>query len=259
MKLTKIITSTALLASLMVTTMGTSVVSAVSPVGDKKAIEKAMKSDKRSEKFIMFDANRRPDQVLGFAGVKPGMTVLDINSGGGYYSEILAGVVGNKGMVYAHNGPVYWSFMKSKDPVAYTNFPNITAIHTGKEAVDLKENSVDAAISILAYHDYYFKHAAHSGEDIVAVNKSVYKALKPGGVYVIVDHIGFEGMDEEMMNKIHRIDPKRVIKEMEAAGFKLDAEHDALKNANDFPDRSWFGNKVRYSTSRFIYRFKKVN
>lgn len=226
----------------------------------KEAIEAAVMSTERTEEEKARDPNRKPAEVLAFAGLEPGMTVLDINSGGGYYTEILARAVGDDGMVYAHNGPVYWAFVKDSIGKRYEGrLDNVELIHSDSEAVDLDEGSVDLAIMVLAYHDYYFQHEARSTPqaDVPAALASIHKALKPGGKILIIDHVGPAGADAEAMNKLHRIDPALVKKQMMEAGFTLASESDLLANPDDDMSTGPFAPEIRGKTDRFIHLYTK--
>ncbi|MEX0299354.1 MAG: methyltransferase, partial [Kordiimonas sp.] len=131
------------------------------------------------------DAARKPGEVLAFAGVKPGMTVVDINSGGGYYTEILSYAVGAEGKVYAHNGPLYWNFVKTRVGERFEDrLPNVEQIHKETENVTIGSESADLAITVLAYHDYYFlPEGREDPADVSAVLASIYSSLKPGGAF----------------------------------------------------------------------------
>ncbi|WP_229819526.1 class I SAM-dependent methyltransferase [Kordiimonas sediminis] len=251
MKFAKILKTGLLATALMVPTASLLADNAM------QSIEEAVKSSHRTAEHMQHDPQRKPAMILEFAGVKPGMTVLDINSGRGYYSEILSSAVGAEGHVIAHNGPVYWAFMKETSPAGLAERENVTEIHNGKEAFDVPENSVDVALNALAYHDYFMSHEASSGELRSAINASLYQAIKPGGVLIVIDHIGVAGADEAEIGKIHRIDPQRVRSELEAAGFEYAGEADFLRNPADSPDKPWFGAEVRYSSDRFVYKFIK--
>lgn len=217
---------------------------------------KAILSENRTDAHIAVDPRREPFHVLKLAGVAAGMTVLDINSAGGYYSSILSNVVGEDGKVYAHNGNLYWKFIRETFPEALEGRANVVPLN-GKEVPDVEPGSVDVALNALAYHDYYFMHE-HRGEEVVAdINKGVYDALKPGGVYIVVDHVGSAGMDGEAMNKLHRIDPERVKSELAAAGFDFAGEIDVLANPYNADDAPWFGVQPNYTTNRFVYKFVK--
>ncbi len=228
----------------------------------RDAVLKAVEAQDRPEADRQRDAQRKPSDVLAFSGVAPGMTIIDINSGGGYYTEILSRIVGGEGKVYAHNGPVYWTFMKETVPERFADgrLANVVHLHDGTEHFDVPASSVDMAIVVLAYHDYFFTHEARPGgghEDVNAVLASLEKALKPGGSIVIIDHIAAAGSGPADFDKLHRIDPAFVRNQMEGAGFRFAGESGILLNANDNPSSSPFGQDIRGRTSRFIYRFVK--
>lgn len=227
-----------------------------------KTLKMAVENTARPEADRQRDTMRKPLRVLNFAGIAPGMTVLDINSAGGYYTEILSRAVGDDGKVYAHNGPVYWAFMKETVPARFDGgrLTNVTHLHNGKETFDLPEASVDVAMAVLAYHDYYFTHDARPGgghEDVPAVLASLYRVIKPGGAVVIVDHVAREGTGPADFDKLHRIDPAVVQAQMEAAGFKLADQAEFLKNQEDNLVMSPFDPSIRGKTNRFVYRFEK--
>lgn len=226
------------------------------------AIMDAVKNTERPEDDRKRDSMRKPGEILMFAGAAPGMTVLDINSAGGYYTEILSRTVGEDGKVYAHNGPVYWAFMKETTPARYDGdrLSNVEHIHNGKETFDLADNSVDLAMAVLAYHDYYFTHEARPGgghEDVSAVLKSLHRVIKPGGSVVIIDHQAPEGSGPADFDKLHRIDGATVKAQMAAAGFTLSGETDVLANTDDDHTGSPFAPEIRGKTDRFVYRFTK--
>ncbi|WP_262689405.1 class I SAM-dependent methyltransferase [Kordiimonas aestuarii] len=226
----------------------------------KAAIEAAVAHADRTAEEKARDANRHPVEVLEFAGIEPGMTVLDINSAGGYYTEILSHAVGPNGKVYAHNGPVYWDFVKDSVSKRYEGrLGNVELLSPETEAVDLPEGSVDVAIMVLAYHDFYFVHKARAEPqaDVESALASYYKALKQGGRILIIDHVGPRGADAATINKLHRIDPDRVFDEMAAAGFELDAESDLLANPEDGPTESPFRKDMRGMTDRFMHLYVK--
>lgn len=248
-------------AAMALTALG-GLVSAVQADHHGGAIMKAVESPDRPAADRERDPMRKPAEVLKFAGVAPGMTVLDINAAGGYYTEILSRVVGETGTVYSHNGPVYWAFMKQTVPARFEGgqLANVQHIHDGHETFSLAPNSVDMAISVLAYHDYYFTHDARPGgghEDVPAVLKSLYEVMKPGGKVIIVDHVAPANSKPEDFDKLHRIDPAFVKAQMLAVGFALEGETDALSNQNDAHTGSPFAPEMRGKTDRFVFKFVK--
>ena len=205
------------------------------------------------------DENRKPYDVLLFAGVQQGDTVLDLNSGAGYYSEILSHFVGDDGKVYAHNGSVYWAFMKKTVPARFADrLANVVPLNVENETVDVPAGSVDVAMSVLAYHDYFMEHEARQGpEDMSAILASIYAELKPGGAYVVIDHEGPAGSGAELAGKLHRINSEFVKKQVLEAGFTLAEESDILANAEDDNGQSPFRPEFRGKTNRFIMKFVK--
>lgn len=222
-------------------------------------IAAAVANQGRPETDTQRDAARKPAEILSFAEVKPGMTVVDINSGGGYYTEIISYAVGEAGTVYAHNGPVYWNFVKTRVGERFENrLKNVIQIHEGTENVTVAEGSVDVAITVLAFHDYYFlPEGRKEPADVQAVLSTVYKSLKPGGRFVVVDHVAPEGTGSAAGNTTHRIDPTFVKEQIEAAGFKFAGSSDVLANANDDHTKGVFEKDIRGNTDRFVYKFVK--
>jgi predicted methyltransferase len=225
------------------------------------AIMEAVSSTERPEGDRELDDKRKPADVLAFAGIAPGMTVADLNSADGYYTEILSRVVGDEGKVYAHNGAVYWAYMKKTVPARFADgrLGNVEHLHDGNEAPSVAEGSLDAAISVLAYHDYYFTHAARpeGHENVDAVLMSLHKALKPGGVVIVVDHVAAAGTGPADFDKQHRIDPEFVKGQFAKAGFRLAGSSDALANSEDDHTKSPFDPSIRRKTDRFIFKFVK--
>lgn len=227
-----------------------------------KAIMDAVGSQERPAADTERDAGRKPGKVLAFAGVGPGMTVLDVNAGSGYYSEILSRVVGDEGKVYSHNGAVYWAFMKKTLPERYADgrLANVEHINNDKETFDLADNSVDVAMAVLSYHDYFFTHDARPGgghEDVSAVLQSLKRVLKPGGSFVVIDHVALDDTGPADFDKLHRISPEFVKKQMMDAGFTFAGSSDVLANAEDTNDGSPFAPTIRGKTNRFVYKFTK--
>lgn len=227
--------------------------------GLKKNIEEAVANSARPENDTQRDEARRPVEVLAFAGVKQGQTIIDINSGGGYYTEILSYAVGASGTVYAHNGPLYWNFVKTRVGERYDDrLPNVTQIHEDTENVEIEAASADLAITVLAFHDYYFlPEGRKEPADVDAVLASIYKSLKAGGAFVVIDHVAPAGTGSAAGNTTHRIDPEFVKQKIEAAGFRLADTSDILANPEDDHTMGVFDKEIRGKTDRFIFKFVK--
>jgi len=192
------------------------------------------------------DAARKPDEVLKFYGVKAGDKVADIWAGRGYYSAILAQVVGPKGVVYSANPTARPETAERwKKPA----FANIKAIDGPLDQVALPQDaSLDFVIIHLNYHDL-------TSEARIAMNKRILGALKPGGIYGVVDHSAKDGTGNEAVKTLHRIDKALVIQEVTGAGFKLAKEGEMLRHPED--PRDFNVNKERNKDDRFVLAFQK--
>jgi len=207
------------------------------------------------------DADRKPAEVLEFFGIEPGMVVLDMFSGGGYYTEILAYVVGDDGRVYAHSNEAYLEFVGDEFEQRYANdrLSNVEVLMAENNELSLEPGSLDAVMLVLSFHDLYFA-APDDGWpafDIPALLQELYSGLKPGGIVGIVDHYAEAGAPSETGGTVHRIDPAIVIDAMEAAGFVLDGQSDVLRNPADDYSKIVFDPELRGKTDRFVLRFRK--
>jgi predicted methyltransferase len=206
------------------------------------------------------DEWRKPAAVLGFLQVKPGMRVLDVFAGGGYYTELLSYVVGD-GAVLAYNNKSYANFAAKELEAHFAGgrLPNVKRIEV--EAADLKlvPGELDAAIFIRSYHDvYWHPKEGWAPVDGARLLKEVFSGLKPGGVVVVQDHVANPGGDpSEVVGNLHRIDPAVLKRDFLAAGFVLDAESDAFRNPADDHALIVFDPKIRYHTDDVLLRFRK--
>jgi predicted methyltransferase len=200
------------------------------------------------------DAARKPAEMLAFAGVKPGEKIAEMLPGGGYFTRIFAKAVGPKGKVYAVVPP---ATIDAKPPVAAIaaapGYANVVVLAQSPAALTTPE-PVDLVWTSQNYHDLHLKRF---NLDVAAVNKSVYAALKPGGLYVILDHAALAGEPVDAADRYHRIDPAIVRKEVEAAGFKFEAENSSLRNPADPHNILVFDPSIRGHTDQFIYKFRK--
>jgi predicted methyltransferase len=193
-------------------------------------------------------------EVIAFIGLKKGDKVADII--GGRLTGSLAEAVGPTGKVYAvetaeivKGHPQLLDRMKAlaaqAPNVVVSDEPVATPLPSGLDAVFIRQN----------YHDLYDKFMGPA--DVPAFNKAVFAALKPGGVYVVLDHVAVAGSGIGATETLHRIDPARVKADVLAAGFKLDAESSILANSSDDHTKGVFDASVRGHTDQFLYRFKK--
>ncbi len=222
------------------------------------AADLAAVADKgRPEADTKRDADRKPAEMLEFAGVKPGMVVGDFLPGGGYFTRIFAKAVGPKGKVLAITNPPPANATTPPPIIAIAADPqygNITLVSTGIGTFKLPEQ-VDVMWTSQNYHDLYL---TRFNLDVPAVTKEIYNAVKPGGVFIVLDHRAADGAPVvETANTLHRIDPASVRKTVEAAGFKYEGESRVLANPADDHTKGVFDASLRGHTDQFIYKFRK--
>jgi predicted methyltransferase len=213
----------------------------------------------RPDKEKALDEERKPAEMIAFAGIKPGSRVMDLVPGGGYFTHIFAKVVGDKGYVYAYTptelDPIIQKQKPGADPTKqFADYANVTVLHQPIDKLTAPE-SLDVVWTAQNYHDLHDKFMGPA--DLAVVNKAIFDALKPGGVYVIVDHSAKDGTGLAATDTIHRIDEAVVKQEVEAAGFKLAAESNVLRNPADPRDKLVFDPSIRHHTDQFILKFVK--
>jgi len=209
------------------------------------------------------DTGRKPADVLEFIGIAPGMTVLDMFTGGGWYSEVIAHVVGESGRVIAHSNEAYKKFVGDslEERFGSGRVPQAEILMAENNHLLLESDSLDAVMLVLSFHDLYLEDAENGWElmDIPTFLAELKKALKPGGVVGIVDHSAAAGSPTETSDTLHRIDPALVIADMDAAGFVLDGQSDLLRNPDDNLSLIVFAPAISGKTDRFVMRFRKPN
>ena len=219
-------------------------------------IQAAVNNPARLETNSSRDVLRKPAEVIKFMGVQPGMTVLDVIAIGGYYTEILAGVVGAEGRVISHvfaasgMDPDYDFAAHIRNS---EHLDNVVPIYADFKDLELKEDSLDQVFLIQNFHDLYFERFAVDVDAKLAMFRS---ALKSGGTLAVIDHVAVDDAPSSSGNAIHRISPVLTKRVLEAAGFVLEAESDILLNDTDDPTVMVFAPAVRGKTSRFIHRYR---
>jgi len=207
------------------------------------------------------DAGRKPAEVLEFFGISPGMRVLDLYAGGGYYTELLSYVVGPSGSVVAHTNSPYLSFVGERfnARLEHNRLPNVEVLIAENNELELPAETFDAVLMILCYHDIYYSNPANGWAKIDGPRllAELYGAMKPGAVLGIVDHHAETGAPRETGGTVHRIDPGIVIAELEAAGFAVEEKSNILRNMDDDYGKNVFDPAVRGKTDRFVLRFRK--
>ena len=204
------------------------------------------------------DARRHPGEVIAFAGVKPGDKVVDLIPGSGYFTKVFSKAVGPKGHVYMI-WPDEYAKEAQPDPVknaelAKTGYPNTSVIQQPGAAFATPE-PVDLVFTVQNYHDYPDKFMGKI--DPMVLNRAVYKSLKPGGTFLVVDHVAEAGSGLRDTDTLHRIDPAIVKKQVTDAGFVFAGESDVLRNPADDHKKVVFDKTIRGHTDQFIYKFTK--
>lgn len=221
----------------------------------------AVASTKRQAGDRDSDAGRKPEAVLEFFAIQPGDVVLEMWAGGGYYTELLAHVVGESGKVVAHANTPILSFAGEAHINRHANgrLPNAEIMMAENNEMTLEADTFDAATLVLNYHDLYWSSEEYGWKliDVPTFNAELFKGIKPGGTLGIVDHQAASGSPAETGGTLHRIDSAIVIAELEEAGFVFDGESDALANPEDDHSKNVFDPEIRGKTDRFVLRFKK--
>lgn len=207
------------------------------------------------------DAARKSGESIALAGLKPGDRVADVYPGGGYYSRIFSRVVGPAGTVYAIvpqavAAPGAVSYTKAQFGAAYAN---VTVMVEPLDTIRAPK-PLDVVWVGKVYHD--LPNVEMGPADIAAMNRAIFKALKPGGVYVVTDHAatpgsGFLDLDPDNSKRKHRIDPAVVKQQVTVAGFVLEAESNLLANPVDDHTASVFDASIRGRTDQFFFVFRK--
>lgn len=224
---------------------------AVPAVAQKVApsIAAALAATDRPDADKARDAERKPAEMLAFAGVKPGDQVADLLPGGGYFTRLFAKAVGPKGHVYAvapagHDEAVQ---ALAAEP-GYANVSVVALAPSGYATA----GSLDLVWTSQNWHDVYNR----GPEAIAAFDRAAFQALKPGGTYVVLDHAAAAGA-ADAPKTLHRIDPAVVKAQVLKAGFRFVGESAALRNPADPHSAAVFDPSIRGKTDQFVYKFRK--
>ena len=227
--------------------------SAVSP-----QIAAAVAASDRPQADVARDINRKPAQLVAFAGLKPGDKVADIMPGAGYFTRIFSHVVGQNGHVYA----IVPAELAERAPKAKDAIQSVAAIPTyGNVSVDITPTKtmavaepLDIAWTSDNYHDVYGFFGADAA---AALDASVFKMLKPGGEFIVIDHVATAGSSATSPQTLHRIDPETVKQQVVAAGFVYEGSSDVLANPQDSHAVAVFDPSIRGKTDQFAMKFRK--
>lgn len=207
------------------------------------------------------DVSRKPEAMLTFMEVEPGLSVFEIEAGDGYMTELFSRAVGSEGSVVMQNPEQFRDFAGAKIDARLANnrLPNVRASYSYFDALDADDASMDLVTWVWGPHELYCY--ADCGDvdvgDPATAYSEIFRILKPGGAFVVIDHAAAEGSPETTGNDLHRIDPAIVKRTAEQAGFVLEAEGDFLVNPDD-PLTVHIGvASIRGRTSQFALRFKR--
>jgi predicted methyltransferase len=207
----------------------------------------------------MYDQSKL-SELTRFARVEAGATVIDVYPGDGDWTRLFSDVVGPGGRVYSFvpaevadfkNDPVGHMRTLAKEP----GRENVQAVSANLVAMPEATQPADVLWMHLFYHDLHTALMQKKGATAADFNRAVFERLKPGGFYVIVDHAAAAGAGTRDAQSLHRIDPASVRKEVEAAGFVLEAESSMLANKDDPHSLKVFDPSIKGETDRFAYRF----
>jgi len=224
------------------------------------AIARAVADPSRPPDDVARDANRKPAATLAFLGIRPGMKIADYIANSGYFTRLFASAVGPAGHVYA---------VELNEVIT---FPNVTKAYGDLRAWAVPRRNVTVGTTPIAdsltfpepldlfwiaqnYHDLHDKFLGP--QDIATFNRKVFAALKPGGIYAVLDHAAVKDAPDDVTETLHRIQRDRVIREVTAAGFELVGESTLLANPVDPRDKGVFDPSIRGRTDQFLLKFRK--
>lgn len=221
------------------------------------ALRAVVDAPDRSGDDRALDVQRHPAELLAFFGVQRGQRVAELFAGGGYTTELLARAVGPDGRVFGQNNRfVLERFAEGPWSARLATPPMRSVVRVDRELDDPlppEATNLDAVVFVLAYHDSVWLQT-----DRAAMNRAVFRALRPGGVYGIVDHSAATGHGVDDAQTQHRIEQRVVVSEVQAAGFRLDGEDDFLRNpadTRDWNDSPRAAGARRGTSDRFVLRF----
>ncbi|MEZ5490166.1 MAG: methyltransferase domain-containing protein [Gammaproteobacteria bacterium] len=205
------------------------------------------------------DARRMPLEVLAFAGLQPGMTVFELEAGGGYYTEIMSRAVGPAGAVIMHNPPSFDSFLGDSvaQRVANDRLPNVRVTRTNFDVLEAPDNSVDMVTWILGPHELGYAPDGESLGDAETAFAEISRVLKPGGLFLAIDHIGPPGSGVEVGGTLHRIREEVVTGYAAAVGLEMVRNSNLHRNDADPLDNSVFDPSIQGQTSKFVALYRK--
>ena len=210
------------------------------------------------------DVLDHPAEILRLAGIKPGMKVADVLAGDGYYSELLSYIVGPEGHVYLINNLAFdnWSQPSLKNRLDGDRFANVTHETLDLNDMKLPAAGLDAILLVKVYHDMYWVDTNPKSPwpkiDVSGVLDQLSRALKPGGILLLIDHSAKAGHGKADAGELHRIEEAFAVKDFESHGFKVAAKSDLLRRRDDARELISYKGPAVGKTDRFVLVFHKT-
>ncbi len=219
----------------------------------------AVDSPTRSQADQDRDATSKPLEIMKFLEIRPGMVIGDVFAGGGYYSELMAKAVGPDGRVYLQNNQAWLAFTgkQLEARLKDSRLPNVVRLDSEIPDLKLPEGELDLVLMVMTFHDLYYTTDGWPEVDQDHFLAQIFKSLKPGGAFAIIDHMAEPGSGHRFTQELHRIDKEFVRDVVVKAGFRFEAESNVLNNGDDDHSLLVFDEKIRRKTDRFVFRFRK--
>lgn len=245
---------------MMLTWVATASLTAATDLPPPAYIDAAVRNRDRPAQEVALDTWRKPAEVIAFAGIKPGDRVADFMSGNGYFTRLFSRIVGPRGHVYAFL-PTQELARCSPDETVGTkelehdrHYPNVRVLIDAADRFAAPE-PLDVVWTAQNYHDLHDEFMAPT--NIAALNARIFKALRPGGIFLVIDHVAAAGSGLRDTETLHRIDPEVIRSEVTQAGFVFESQSDVLRNPEDSHDRPVFDPAIRHRTDQVVYKFRK--
>ena len=213
----------------------------------------AVSDNRRLPEEVARDPLRKPAEMLAFMNLQPGHAIADIRPEEGYFTRLFAPVVGAGGHVYAFVPNQTAGRENAFADTLASTYQNTSRVTGALETMTF-DQPLDVVFMGEEYHDFTIPRF---GVDVAAMNRRVFEVLKPGGLYVILDHQAADGAGTSVSGSLHRIEAAALRREVEAAGFVFDGESTAVANPADDHSVTVFDPAIRGHSDRFVYRFRK--